>query len=230
MPRIWQDSKCWLVSKNTTSRFIAEPIGLMPPSIRWPYSAAWAADTRPRSKWLYPVCGPCLVWHASLRPSTHARFYGICPTCQWQCLLRFIGFQPWNDACAIHPEYVWSLLEYGCRSLYPTNEKEYERFWTQERKDKAQACGLTPVEVSTLASIVEEETANKSEMPMVAELYLNRLQAGMPLQADPTIKFSLQEFGLRRILHKHLEVESPYNTYKHAGLPPGPIRIASIQE
>ena len=108
-------------------------------------------------------------------------------------------------------------------------KKEYERFWTQERKDKAQACGLTPVEVSTLASIVEEETANKSEMPMVAELYLNRLQAGMPLQADPTIKFSLQEFGLRRILHKHLEVESPYNTYKHAGLPPGPIRIASMQ-
>lgn len=108
-------------------------------------------------------------------------------------------------------------------------KKEYERFWTQERKNKAQACGLTPVEVSTLASIVEEETANKNEMPMVAGLYLNRLKAGMPLQADPTIKFSLQEFGLRRILHKHLEIESPYNTYKHTGLPPGPIRIASIQ-
>lgn len=108
-------------------------------------------------------------------------------------------------------------------------KKEYEHFWTQERKNKAQACGLTPIEVSILASIVEEETANRAEMPMVAELYLNRLQAGMPLQADPTIKFSLQEFGLRRILHKHLEADSPYNTYKHAGLPPGPIRIASIQ-
>lgn len=108
-------------------------------------------------------------------------------------------------------------------------KKEYERFWTQERKDKAQACGLTPTEVCTLASIVEEETANKAEMPVVAGLYLNRLQAGMPLQADPTIKFSLQEFGLRRILHKHLEADSPYNTYKHTGLPPGPIRIASIQ-
>ena len=108
-------------------------------------------------------------------------------------------------------------------------KKEYERFWTQERKDKAQACGLTPVEVSTLASIVEEETANGPEKPMVAGLYIKRLNKGMLLQADPTVKFGLQEFGLKRILFKHLEVDSPYNTYKHAGLPPGPIRIPSIQ-
>lgn len=108
-------------------------------------------------------------------------------------------------------------------------QKEHSRFWTPQRKSLADNIGLTPEEVATLASIVDEETANAKEKPIVAGLYLNRLKIGMPLQADPTIKFSLQDFGLHRILYKHLEVESPYNTYKYAGLPPGPIRIASIQ-
>ena len=107
-------------------------------------------------------------------------------------------------------------------------KKEYDRFWNAQRLNKAKAAGLTPVEVSTLASIVEEETADKDEMPVVAGLYLNRLRIGMPLQADPTVKFALQDFGLRRILYKHLETDSPYNTYKCQGLPPGPIRIPSI--
>lgn len=106
--------------------------------------------------------------------------------------------------------------------------KEYKRFWNQERLQKAQAIGLTPVEVATLASIVDEETAYNPEKPIIAGLYLNRLRRNMPLQADPTIKFSMNEPALRRILFKHLEVESPYNTYKHTGLPPGPIRIPSI--
>ena len=107
-------------------------------------------------------------------------------------------------------------------------ERENNRFWTAERKAKAQACGLTHEQVATLASIVDEETANNAEKPMIAGLYLNRLRRGMPLQADPTVKFAVGDFSLRRIVGKHLKVESPYNTYRNEGLPPGPIRIASI--
>lgn len=107
-------------------------------------------------------------------------------------------------------------------------ESENNRFWTADRKTKAQVCGLTHEEVATLASIVDEETANNGEKPMIAGLYLNRLRLGMPLQADPTVKFAVGDFSLRRILNKHLKVESTYNTYLVEGLPPGPIRIASI--
>ena len=107
-------------------------------------------------------------------------------------------------------------------------ERENLRFWTAERKQKALAVGLTHEEVATLASIVDEETANDAEKPLIAGLYINRLRRGMPLQADPTVKFAVGDFSLRRILSKHLRMESPYNTYLHQGLPPGPIRIASI--
>ncbi len=103
------------------------------------------------------------------------------------------------------------------------------KFWNDERKAKAKAAGLTPAEVSTLASIVDEETANTAEMPTVAGLYINRLKRGMPLQADPTVKFALGDPTRRRILKEDLEVSSPYNTYKHIGLPPGPIRIPTKQ-
>ncbi|MDL2322631.1 endolytic transglycosylase MltG [Bacteroidales bacterium OttesenSCG-928-A17] len=107
-------------------------------------------------------------------------------------------------------------------------KKEYDRFWTPERLKKAEKNSLTPIQVSVLASIVEEETAVPSEYPVVAGLYINRLKKGMLLQADPTVKFAVGDVTLKRILYKHLEVDSPYNTYKNPGTPPGPIRIPSI--
>lgn len=108
-------------------------------------------------------------------------------------------------------------------------KKEHERFWESDgRIAKAQALGLTETEVATIASIIDEETANNAEKPMVAGMYCNRLRIGMPLQADPTIKFALKDFALRRIYKKLLTVDSPYNTYVNEGLPPGPIKIASI--
>ena len=106
--------------------------------------------------------------------------------------------------------------------------KENKRFWNFQRSEKAQAMGLTPVQVATMASIIDEETANNGEKPMIAGMYYNRLQADMPLQADPTVKFALKDFALKRIYHKLLLTDSPYNTYKNTGLPPGPIKIASI--
>jgi len=107
-------------------------------------------------------------------------------------------------------------------------KKEYDRFWTPERLEKAEAIPLTPVQVAVLASIVEEETANKADYAMIAGLYINRLRKGMLLQADPTVKFAVGDFSLKRILYVHLDVDSPYNTYKYSGLPPGPIRIPSM--
>ncbi len=115
----------------------------------------------------------------------------------------------------------------NAKELFNRMEKEYTKFWTDERKAKAAAIPLTETEVSTLASIVEEETNNKKDRPMVAGLYINRLKAGMPLQADPTVKFALGDFSIKRILFGHLQTDSPYNTYKHIGLPPGPIRVAT---
>jgi UPF0755 protein len=102
-------------------------------------------------------------------------------------------------------------------------KKEYDAFWNDSRTAKAKAAGLTREQAMTLASIVIEETKYEPEMPTIAGVYINRLRKGMLLQADPTVKYAVNDPSLRRILNKHLEVDSPYNTYKHAGLPPGPI-------
>lgn len=104
-------------------------------------------------------------------------------------------------------------------------KKENDKYWNDERMGKAKALGMTPIEVSTLASIVTEETRATQEKPTVAGLYINRLKKGMLLQSDPTVKFAMQDFAVRRILNRMLSTENPYNTYKYKGLPPGPIRI-----
>jgi UPF0755 protein len=101
--------------------------------------------------------------------------------------------------------------------------QEAKRFWTAERKAKAQAIGLSPKEAYILASIIEEETTNNKEKDTIASVYLNRLNKGMPLQADPTLKFAVRNFALKRIAGPIMNVASPYNTYKNKGLPPGPI-------
>ncbi len=100
-----------------------------------------------------------------------------------------------------------------------------QAFWNTERTLKATDLGLTPGQVATIASIAEEETNNAAERATVGRLYINRIHRGMPLQADPTVKFAVGDFSLRRITARHLAVESPYNTYRVNGLPPGPIRM-----
>jgi UPF0755 protein len=107
--------------------------------------------------------------------------------------------------------------------------KEHNDFWrSNNRISKAASLGMEPEEVYTLASIVEKETAKVEERPTIAGVYLNRLQRNIPLQADPTVIFANQDYNIRRVLNKHLEIDSPYNTYKYSGLPPGPISMASI--
>jgi UPF0755 protein len=107
-------------------------------------------------------------------------------------------------------------------------EKEYKKFWNDKRMEKAKSLDLSPQEIYTLASIVERETQNKEERSRIAGVYLNRIKKGMLLQADPTVIFAHQDFSMRRVLKKHLEIDSPYNTYKYAGLPPGPIYMPTI--
>ena len=105
---------------------------------------------------------------------------------------------------------------------------EYNRFWNETRQQKAKEIKLTQREVSILASIVDKETTKKSEMPTIAGVYLNRLRKHWPLQADPTLVYALGDYNIRRVLDVHKDIDSPYNTYKYAGLPPGPICIPSI--
>lgn len=122
--------------------------------------------------------------------------------------------------------YYWtSSVPFILQKLY----REEEKFWNEKRLGQAMNLHLTPKQVYILASIVEEETNKNADKGKIASVYLNRLQKGMPLAADPTVKYAMRDFGLKRIYHKHLEYSSPYNTYRNKGLPPGPICTPSIK-
>ena len=149
-------------------------------------------------------------------------FLAVCDT-----MLVREGFAPEEFAAVFFPdsyEFYWNATP---QKVVQTMLKYYRKYWDEEKIAKAKSLGLTPIQVSTLASIVEEETNKSDERPKVARLYLNRLDKKMKLQADPTLKFALGDFSIRRLLNEHKNVESPYNTYKNEGLPPGPIRIVN---
>lgn len=135
------------------------------------------------------------------------------------------GFEPHTIACMFIPESYNMYWTISADEFLDRMKQEYDKFWNDQRKKKAQEIGLTPIEVSTLASIVTEETRNTAEKDTIAGLYINRLHKNIKLESDPTVKFALNDFAARRVLNNMLTVDNPYNTYKYPGLPPGPIKI-----
>jgi UPF0755 protein len=123
-------------------------------------------------------------------------------------------------------EFFWNT---SAKGFYSRMLKEYRKFWNEDRLAKAREENLDQVEVAILASIIDDEVAKVDEKPKIAGVYLNRLRRGIPLQACPTIKFALNDFTITRVLKKYLEVDSPYNTYKHNGFPPGPIGCPTVE-
>lgn len=139
------------------------------------------------------------------------------------------GFKRENIISVFIPDTYELYWNTDAEGFYSRMLREYNRFWNGERLDKAQAKNLTPAEVSILASIIDEEVARADEKPRIAGVYLNRLKRGIPLQACPTIRFALNDYTITRVLFTHLQTESPYNTYKYSGLPPGPIGCPSVE-
>ncbi|MEI9945097.1 MAG: endolytic transglycosylase MltG [Chitinophagaceae bacterium] len=135
-----------------------------------------------------------------------------------------------NTAMVVAMPYTYSIKwNTTAGKIFDQFYASYKIFWTDEKKQKAAKLNLTPLQVSVLASIIDEETNKATDRPNIASVYLNRINKGMPLQADPTVKFALKDFKLRRVLNVHLQTVSPYNTYLNKGLPPGPICTPQIE-
>lgn len=143
--------------------------------------------------------------------------------------LRQFGLDTNTALCALIPDTYDFFWNTSAEKVFLRLDENRQRFWNDDRKEKAKQLGLTPNEVTILASIIEEETNKNSEKPEIASVYLNRLKSGMRLSADPTVKFALDDFSLKRIFSKYTRDPSPYNTYMHAGLPPGPICTPSMK-
>ncbi|MEY2704527.1 MAG: hypothetical protein RL407_589 [Bacteroidota bacterium] len=142
--------------------------------------------------------------------------------------IRKFGFEEETILSMFIPNTYELWWNTSAEGLLDRMHTEYQNFWTEERKQKAEALGLQQREVSTLASIVQAESQKADERPKIAGVYLNRLRMGMALQADPTLVFAVGDFSLRRILNSHKAIDSPYNTYKYTGLPPGPINLPDV--
>ena len=144
-------------------------------------------------------------------------------------LVASYGFNRENLISMFIPNTYEVYWDISARDLMDRMYREYQAFWDDQKKSKADSLGLSPQEVSVLASIVYAESQQHAdELPRIAGLYLNRLEKNMALQADPTLVFALGDFSIKRVLNEHKQIDSPYNTYRYTGLPPGPIRSPSI--
>lgn len=148
--------------------------------------------------------------------------------------LQELGYTRETLPCLFIPNTYEVYWDVKVEDLFDRLKRENDAFWNEERtaklKDVSEYSGeeMTKEKVMTLASIVDSETANNGEKPNTAALYMNRMRIGMRLQSDPTVIFALNDFSIRRVTNEHLKIDSPYNTYKYSGLPPGPIRVPSI--
>jgi len=142
--------------------------------------------------------------------------------------IESLGFNSYTILGMFIPNTYECWWNSSAKDFFERMKKEYKRFWNLERTYKADRIKLTPNEVITLASIIENETSKTEEYRRIAGVYINRLNRGIKLQADPTVKFALGNFGIKRVLKKHTEIDSPYNTYRVYGLPPGPICMPSV--
>jgi len=142
--------------------------------------------------------------------------------------IKKYGFNNYTIISMFIPNTYYVDFDITTDDLMKRMAKEYKSFWNADRVAKLKACNLTQSEATTLASIVYSETNSKKDRATIAGVYMNRLKIGMPLQSDPTLIFAMDDYTIRRVLNKYKKVDSPYNTYKHTGLPPGPILIPAI--